>query len=177
MQRAKGKEEIFQRWMTEESDLVQNVALSYGERFVLENFDHICKEQNNPLLTKVYELYGALLIKKNLSWYLQEGILTSSTVKKLEGKISKACKELGERLEELLDGFGIPNHLVYAPIAKDWQTYNDKEEDNVGEVSKGHPFKQNPKINETKGESKAPSKVKPQTKKKAQSKAPVKDSL
>ena len=145
MQKAKGKEEIFQRWMTEESDLVQDVALSYGERFVLENFSHICKEQNNPLLKKVYDLYGAILIKKHLSWYLQEGILNSSSVKKLDAKIAKGCRELGERLEELLDGFGIPSHLIYAPIAKDWQTYNDKEDDNVGEVSKNHPFNQNEK--------------------------------
>ena len=128
--------------MTEESDLVQDVALSYGERFVLENFSHICKEQNNPLLNKVYDLYGSILIQKHLSWYLKEGILNASSVKKLEAKIAKGCKELGERLEELLDGFGIPAHLIYAPIAKDWQTFNDKEDDNVGEVSKDHPFKE-----------------------------------
>ena len=98
--------------MIEESDLVQEVALAYGERFVLQNFHNICKEQNNPLLDKVCALYGAMIIKKHLSWYLQEGILKASSCRSLDAKINATCKKLNERLEELLDGFGIPAHLI-----------------------------------------------------------------
>ncbi len=140
MQKVKGKEAIFNKWMVEESDLVQEVALSYGESFVLQNFHNICKEQNNPLLNEVCDLYGAMTIKKHLSWYLQEGILKASSCRRLDSKINTTCKKLNERLEELLDGFDIPEHLLFAPIAKDWQSYNDQKEDNQGEINPKHPF-------------------------------------
>ena len=146
MQKAKGKEDIFNKWMTEESDLVQDVALSYGERLVLENFSNICKEQKNPLLNDIYNLYSYTVIKKHLSWYLQEGILNASSCKSLDSKISSLCKSLSDRLEELLEGLNIPEHLIYAPISKDWQTYNDHDDDNQGEVTKEHPFFQKKKI-------------------------------
>lgn len=47
-----------------------------------------------------------------------------------------SCRELCARLaahgQQLVDAFGIPEHLVAAPIAADWETYNVT--DNQGEL-------------------------------------------
>ena len=40
--------------------------------------------------------------------------------------------ELGPNAQSIIDGFGIPAHLIAAPIAADWQAYN--RVDNQGEL-------------------------------------------
>lgn len=42
------------------------------------------------------------------------------------------CKELAPSSQRLCDSFGIPDHLVAAPIAADWIDYN--KVDNQGEL-------------------------------------------
>lgn len=42
------------------------------------------------------------------------------------------CAALAPRWRLLVDSFGIPEHLVAAPIAGDWAKYN--EADNQGEL-------------------------------------------
>ena len=43
-----------------------------------------------------------------------------------------SCAELAPNAQGLVDAFGIPEHLVAAPIAADWETYNAV--DNHGEL-------------------------------------------
>jgi acyl-CoA oxidase len=40
--------------------------------------------------------------------------------------------ELAPRSQQLVDAFGIPDHLLAAPIAGDWERYNSL--DNQGEL-------------------------------------------
>jgi hypothetical protein len=47
-------------------------------------------------------------------------------------QISALCKELAPLSQRYVDAFGIPKHLVAAPIAFDWEEFN--KVDNVGEV-------------------------------------------
>eukprot|EP00995_Heteronema_vittatum_P011286 NODE_6900_length_429_cov_48.563158_g5291_i0.p3 GENE.NODE_6900_length_429_cov_48.563158_g5291_i0~~NODE_6900_length_429_cov_48.563158_g5291_i0.p3 ORF type:complete len:95 (+),score=44.76 NODE_6900_length_429_cov_48.563158_g5291_i0:30-287(+) len=42
------------------------------------------------------------------------------------------CRELGAHATALVAGFGIPEHMLTAPIAHDWIEYNAA--DNQGEV-------------------------------------------
>jgi acyl-CoA oxidase len=42
------------------------------------------------------------------------------------------CENLGPHAISLVDAFGIPEHMRYAPIAGDWKKYN--ETDNFGEL-------------------------------------------
>jgi hypothetical protein len=42
------------------------------------------------------------------------------------------CASLAAHGQQLVDAFGIPEHLVAAPIAADWETYNVT--DNQGEL-------------------------------------------
>lgn len=42
------------------------------------------------------------------------------------------CAELAPSSQRIIDSFGIPSHLVAAPIAVDWEKYN--KVDNQGEL-------------------------------------------
>ena len=42
------------------------------------------------------------------------------------------CTKLAPHGQQLVDSFGIPSHLVAAPIAEDWEGYNVT--DNQGEL-------------------------------------------
>ena len=48
-------------------------------------------------------------------------------------EIRRLCAELAPHSLTLAEGFGIPSHLLYAPIALDWEEYN--QYDNQGELA------------------------------------------
>ena len=52
--------------------------------------------------------------------------------KKLPQLIRLLCSELAPQAIALVDSFGIPAHMRHAPIAGDWEKYN--ETDNFGEI-------------------------------------------
>lgn len=135
-----GKAALFEQWMKHHSDLVQAVALSYGQLEVLNAFSRTCMTHNNPLLSRVYNLYANLLVQQESSWYLRCGLISRSYARKLECKIQQHNKALVPHCDELLAGFSIPEALIHAPCAKNWQDYNQQNDDNQGELNKGHPF-------------------------------------
>lgn len=47
--------------------------------------------------------------------------------------MSKLCQEVGRQATTVVEAFGIPDHLVAAPIAGDWVKYNLV--DNQGELT------------------------------------------
>lgn len=61
------------------------------------------------------------------------------SVARVEGALTIAlapcralCAELAPSSQRVIDSFGIPSHLVAAPIAVDWEMYN--KVDNQGEL-------------------------------------------
>ena len=134
MQKAKkgGREKIYSEWMEECSDLVQDLAFSYGERMVLEQFNSACEKVNLEPLNRLRDLYAMSILKKNLTWYLTNGILAPRDAKKIQSKITSLCKKIYPDLDLFLDSFNIPEYLIHAPIAKNWSQFN--EFDNQGEL-------------------------------------------
>lgn len=47
--------------------------------------------------------------------------------------VPELCREVGSEAVSLVDAFGIPDHLLAAPIAADWVKYN--RVDNRGELT------------------------------------------
>jgi acyl-CoA oxidase len=47
--------------------------------------------------------------------------------------IKDLCRSLGAESVAIAEGFGIPDHLLAAPIAADWDAYN--KVDNQGELT------------------------------------------
>ncbi|UWX55493.1 hypothetical protein NYZ99_02940 [Maribacter litopenaei] len=62
-------------------------------------------------------LYALYEIRKDASWYLEQGYIGSTKSKAIRQRVERLCTELRPHINVLVDGFGIPEHLVTAPIA------------------------------------------------------------
>lgn len=126
-------EQLFDIWMSQESDLVQAVARAYGERIVLEQFIKTlstCDQSLKKVLTEVCLLYALRIIEKDLSYFLIQKILPLD--EKVADKVRELCASLAKESLSLIDGFAIPEKVICAPISSDWIEYN--KSDNQGEV-------------------------------------------
>jgi len=128
-------QKIFKLWMTQESDLVQAVARAYGENIILGQF-HRALQDSKPsireMLSRLFSLYALSVIENDMTWFLTEGVLTVKQAKMVTHHARDLCKEVSAQALHLTDAFNIPDHLVQAPIALDWEKYNIP--DNQGET-------------------------------------------
>ena len=51
-------------------------------------------------------------IRKDASWYSEQGYLGSSKSKAIRQRVERLCTELRPHMNSLVDGFGIPEHLI-----------------------------------------------------------------
>ena len=125
----------FEVLMQQESDLVQATALAYIEREVLE-VNCAAVEGGSPALgrvmTTVIALYALKAIEDDLGWYLAHELFSPFVGRMVEEGVRKLCKAVAPLSHALIDGFGIPEHLIAAPINSDWKAFN--EVDNRGEI-------------------------------------------
>jgi acyl-CoA oxidase len=134
--KAAGKKGMYDSWMYESSDLIQSAARSYGERVCSEQMlDVIAKGDSSlkKVLGQLQQLFCLNAIEKNLGWYIIAGILDAGTAGQVSAAKAKICKELAPQALALCEAFAIPDGMLSAPIAQDWVSYN--EYDNQGEVA------------------------------------------
>jgi len=74
-------------------------------------------EKNRALFQKLGALYALYEIRKDASWFLEQGYIGSSKSKAIRQRTERLCTELRPHIQVLVDGFGIPNHCMSAPIA------------------------------------------------------------
>ena len=74
--------------------------------------------KNKALFEKLGTLYALHEIRKDAEWYLEQDYLGSSKSKAIRQRVERLCTELRPHIGVLVDGFGIPEHLMTAPIAK-----------------------------------------------------------
>jgi len=126
-------EQLFDIWMTQESDLVQGVSRAYGERIVLEEFIKVlgtCDQSLKKVLTELCLLYALKVIEKDLSFFLIQKLLPLD--EKVSDKMRELCASLSKESLSLVDSFAIPEKVICSPISSDWVEYNVS--DNQGEV-------------------------------------------
>jgi len=66
----KEKQELFEVWMKQESDLIQQLGVAYGDQLVFSSSYDMQKKgnfglTNSALMTKVVMLYGIHLVENN----------------------------------------------------------------------------------------------------------------
>lgn len=135
---------LFQVWMMEESDLVQAVAMSYIEHLVFDQVQSaIVQNSSNEdlvdVLVKIRNLYSVECFHRDINDMISFDLIHDlGTVKSIKPLLQVLCSNKSEGLARdmtgLIDAFGIPDHLVNAPIANDWVAYNTY--DNKGELVK-----------------------------------------
>ena len=57
-------------------------------------------------------------LQKDASWYLEQGYISGTKSKAIRKRVERLASELRPHLGALVDGFGIPEHCLEAPIAK-----------------------------------------------------------
>eukprot|EP01135_Chromosphaera_perkinsii_P010511 Nk52_evm21s2152 gene=Nk52_evmTU21s2152 len=129
------KKGLFDIWMKEESDTVQRAALAYGECVVMEQFNKVIESADASVkgtLLTLCRLYGLHRIEQDVGFLVGEGLITSSQIRAVAEAKVELCREVGGQAIELIEAFGIPEHMVHSPIAKDWEDYNTR--DRQGEI-------------------------------------------
>lgn len=131
-----GPQQVWEEWMKKRSDLVQHLARAYGEREVLE----ACLRSLSTLspaarclIEPVVLLWALHRTEADLAWILTEELLPLGGGKAVAAATQRLCAELAPSYAALIRAFAIPDHLLAAPLAMDWQRYNSQE-GNEGEV-------------------------------------------
>ncbi|WP_396635614.1 acyl-CoA dehydrogenase [Maribacter sp. R77961] len=78
----------------------------------------IADEKNRELFRKLGTLYALSELRKDASWFLEQGYIGSSKSKAIRQRTERLCTELRPHIEVLVNGFGIPDHCMSAPIAR-----------------------------------------------------------
>ena len=105
---------------------VQSHLLALGKAYSIElayntfiTFtEGITDNKNRELFEKLGALYALSEIRKDASWYLEQGYIGSTKSKAIRQRVERLCTEFRPHLHILIDGFGIPEHCMSAPIAK-----------------------------------------------------------
>lgn len=122
--------------MRETSDVMQELAQVYGERHTLEYCVSVLSKmkngENHQLMSKVFRLFGADCVHRELSFYVIQGVLSEKAIESLIPTRHTLIKDIALRVTDLMDCMSIPKHALYAPIAANYMKYN--EFPNNGEV-------------------------------------------
>ncbi len=74
--------------------------------------------KNKTLFEKLGTLHALFEIRKDAEWYLEHGYIGNNKSKAIRNRVERLCTELRPHIGVLVDGWGIPEHCMSAPIAK-----------------------------------------------------------
>ena len=97
------------------------LAEAYIERVVLEEFLQSNAEADPeiaPKLEQLAQLYALSTIEADKGWFLETGFISSDKSKAIRREVDRLCGEIRVYAGNLVEGYGIPEVLVKAPIAK-----------------------------------------------------------
>ncbi|WP_291871600.1 acyl-CoA dehydrogenase [Maribacter sp.] len=93
-----------------------STALAYEKFHSYTN--QIQEEKYQHLFKKIGALYALQEIRQDASWYLEQGYISGTKSKAIRQRVERLCTELRPHINVLIDSFGIPEHCLNAPIAK-----------------------------------------------------------
>lgn len=105
---------------------VQTHLLALGKAYSIELayttfidfIANIKDEKNKALFEKIGTLFALYELRKDASWFLEQGYISGSKSKAIRNRVERLSTELRPHIGTLIDGFGIPDHCMTAPIAK-----------------------------------------------------------
>jgi len=105
---------------------VQTHLLTLGKAYSIElgyttyvNFvANIEDEKNRLLFEKLGVLYALHELRQDAAWYLEQGYIGGTKSKAIRNRVERLSTELRPHIGVLVDGFGIPEHCLEAPIAR-----------------------------------------------------------
>ncbi len=110
----------YQAFLKVQTHLLE-LGKAYSEALAVKWFYDFAAAQENgiykDLLYQLGTLHALSVIRKDASWYLEQGYLGSAKSKAIRQRVERLSTELRPHVNSLVEGFGIPQHLVHAPIA------------------------------------------------------------
>lgn len=115
--------------MLQVSDEIQSLAQSFGERIALQAALKVLTSHTHAptkeVLHKIIRLHCISLIKKDISFYLVNNLISSAAALDLESSYQSAVKGLVPHINDILEGFNLPQiPQLWGPIARDYQKFN-----------------------------------------------------
>ena len=107
--------------LNDAQDHVLRAARVHVDRVVLEAFVAgiaRCPDDDvAALLGRVCDLYVLANLKADRAWFLEHGKLSPGRTRAVTAAVNRLCRELRPHARTLVDGFGIPEEWLDAPIA------------------------------------------------------------
>ena len=101
-------------------DHVIATAYAHVERDILESFARAVEacgdDQLRPVLDRVCNLHALATIEADRAWFQEHGRISSTRAKAVTRAVNALCDEIRPDALALVDGFGIPDALLRAPI-------------------------------------------------------------
>ena len=82
------------------------------------------KGANGEVYEKLFLLYAMKCVESDILWYLKHKIISPMAAGKMERQIHSLIKWVAARCDDIIESMGVPEHLVFSPIAKDYVKYN-----------------------------------------------------
>ena len=99
------------------------LAHAYIERVILEHFiavvEQTPQEGLKAKLSTLASLFALNTINQQNGWYQENGYLEASKSKAIRRQVTVLCKEVRADSLTLVNAFGIPDHLLKAPMLED----------------------------------------------------------
>ncbi len=111
----------YQAFMKVQTHLVA-LGKAYAAELAYQTYcdfaDGMPEGKNKELFKKLGALHALHEIRRDAEWYLEQGYIGSTKSKAIRQRVERLCTELRPHIGVLVDGFGIPEHCMSAPIAK-----------------------------------------------------------
>ena len=105
----------------EVQDHLLTLANAYAQRLVLESFQATVETRDEgelkELLGKVCALYALWHIEQDRGWFLEQHYIDATKAKAIRTEVNTLLGQLRPHAVSLVNGFGIPDQLLAAPIA------------------------------------------------------------
>ncbi|KAL6747266.1 acyl-CoA dehydrogenase/oxidase [Haematococcus lacustris] len=110
-------------------DVTVQLGWAWTERFCLDNFVKAASQAQpadlQPILSLLASLYGMTRVERDAAFFLAAGVINGQDRASLRQRVHLVFDELvagnGKLALSLVNAFGIPDHLLQAPIAFDWR--------------------------------------------------------
>ncbi|MEO0571146.1 MAG: acyl-CoA dehydrogenase [Bacteroidota bacterium] len=110
----------YQAFLKTQTHLLE-VGKAYSEalavKWYYEKLSSVSNQEYQELLYKLGALHSLKIIRGDAEWFLEQGYLGSDKSKAIRQRVERLSSELRPHIKSLVDGFGIPGHLMTAPIA------------------------------------------------------------
>ncbi len=111
----------YQAFLKVQTHLI-SLGKAYSTFIAYESFYNSIKEIKDEKYANLFKKLGVLYvlheIRLDASWYLEQGYIGSAKSKAIRQRVERLSTELRPHINTLVDGFGIPNSCLTAPISK-----------------------------------------------------------